>query len=169
MVKLLTAQGTQIDYTADKIGPYFSLTEARFQNDIKLYGQVVICDPLFKVLNKYRELKKAPVILNSLNRSRQKQLELIDSGARAAKMSPHEFFLAADCDTTTWEETQRDVKLIRQASASLGIKVRIGFVEYWMKDKSTFIHVDVCPEYFGPGKPWTAVLHPRQWENAIEW
>jgi len=27
----------------------------------------------------------------------------------------------------------------------------------------------VCPEYFGHGKPWSAVPHPKQWDNAIEW
>lgn len=57
MIYLLKQDGTTEEYKEAKIGKYFSVSENRFQEDIRLYGEVVICDLLFKVLNRYRELK----------------------------------------------------------------------------------------------------------------
>lgn len=168
MIYLLKQDGTTEEYTQEKIGKFFSVKEKRFQDDIALYGEVVICDLLFKVLNRYRELKGVSVTLNSLNRDRKKQQALIQQGFRAAKVSPHEFFLAADVDTKDAADTMVSVPLIRQAAKELGIKVRIGWQDY-LKNGQSFIHVDVCPEYFGKGKVWNHVSHPVQWENQIEW
>ena len=168
MVEILKADGTTQEYTNEKIGDYFSIRESRFQEDIKLYGKVVICELLFKVLNRYRELKGKPIHLNSLNRNRKKQEQLLKDGFRAASISPHEYFLAADCDTETVAETLSNVPMIRQAANELGIKVRIGYSDY-IKAGQTFIHVDVCPEYFGKGKVWNGKSHPKQWENSSEW
>ena len=93
---------------------------------------------------------------------------LIQQGFRAAKVSPHEFFLAADVDTADAADTINSVPIMREAAKELGIKVRIGWQDY-MKQGQSFIHVDVCPEYFGKGKVWNHVTHPVQWESVSEW
>lgn len=168
MVYILKPDGTTEEYKDEKIGKYFSVSESRFQEDIRLYGEVVICDLLFKVLNRYRELKGVSVSLNSLNRDRKKQEQLLKEGFRAAKTSPHEYFLAADVDTKDQADTLLSVPIMRQAAKDLGIKVRIGWQDY-LKAGQSFIHVDVCPEYFGKGKVWNKNSHPVQWENQNEW
>ena len=168
MIYLLDSNGIKNPLLTSNIGKYFSVSEKRFQEDLKLYGQVVICELLFNILNKYRELKGIPVSLNSLNRDRKKQQALIQQGFRAAKVSPHEFFLAADVDTKNASDTMASVPLLRHAAKELGIKVRLGWQDY-LKQGQSFIHVDVCPEYFGKGKVWNNITHPIQWENQIEW
>jgi len=168
MVSLLKPDGSTVEYTEEKIGKYFSILESRFQEDIRLYGEVVICELLFNVLNRFRELKGEPVKLNSLNRDRKKQEQLLKDGFRAAKVSPHEFFLAADVDTKDAADTLSSVPIMRQAAKEVGIKVRIGWQDY-LKAGQSFIHVDVCPEYFGKGKVWNHVSHPVQWESQSEW
>jgi len=168
MIYLLKPDGTTEEYKDQKIGKYFSVSESRFQEDIRIYDEVVICDLLFRVLNRYRELKGQPVNLNSLNRDRKKQEQLLKDGFRAAKVSPHEFFLAADVDTKDATDTLISVPIMRQTAKDLGIKVRIGWQDY-LKVGQSFMHVDVCPEYFGKGKVWNHIQHPIQWENQIEW
>jgi hypothetical protein len=169
MIYLLHKDGTTTEFKGTHITKNFSVNEYRFQKDIELYGECVVCVPLFDVLQKYRELKGKPVNLNSLNRDRKKQEQLIRDGFRAAKISPHEFFLAADVDTVDAADTLASVPLMRQAAASLNIKVRIGWQDY-MKEGQSFIHVDVTPEYFGKGKIWNHVSHPASWENGnLEW
>jgi len=169
MIYLLKSDGNTVEYNEPKIGKYFSISEDRFQKDIALYGEVVLCEPLFKVLNRYREIKGKPVILNSLNRDRKKQQELIKAGFRAAQVSPHEYFLAADCDTDSVAETLSNVPMVRQAAKEVGVKVRIGYSEY-IKAGQSFIHIDVCPEYFGKGGVWKDHPHPKSWEaNGLEW
>ena len=169
MVFLLKQDGTTVEYTEEKIGKYFSVSESRFQEDIRLYGEVVVCDLLFRVLNRYRELKGTPVILNSLNRDRKKQEQLLKDGFRAAKVSPHEYFLAADVDTKDAADTLASVPVMRQAAKDLGIKVRIGWQDY-LKAGQSFIHVDCTVEYFGKGKVWHHVTHPLPWEkDGLEW
>lgn len=168
MIYLLHKDGTSEPFHATQITKNFSTTEKRIQEDINLYGECNICVPLFDVLQRYRELKGKPVNINSLNRDRKKQESLIKQGFRAAKISPHEYFLAADVDTESVSETLLNVPLMRQAAKELGIKVRIGWQDY-IKAGQSFIHVDVCPEYFGKGKIWNHVSHPVQWESQNEW
>lgn len=169
MTYLLKPDGTKEQYNEPKIGKYFSISEFRFQEDIRLYGQVVICELLFMVLNRYRELKGEPVNLNSLNRDRKKQEQLLKDGFRAAKVSPHEYFLAADVDTKDQADTLLSVPIMRQAAKDVGVKVRIGWHDY-LKVGQSFLHVDVCVEYFGKGKVWNSQPHPPQWEAAgSEW
>tara|TARA_R110000868_G_scaffold96848_8_gene266373 strand:+ start:814 stop:1323 length:510 start_codon:yes stop_codon:yes gene_type:complete len=169
MVYLLKEDGSSEEYKEQKIGKYFDVSEPRFQEDIRLYGEVVICDLLFKVLNRYRDLKGVSVNLNSLNRDRKKQEQLLRDGFRAAKVSPHEYFLAADVDTIDQADTLKSVPIMRQAAKDLGIKIRIGWQDY-LKAGQSFLHVDVCAEYFGKGKVWNKNSHPVQWEAAgSEW
>ena len=168
MIYLLHRDGSSEPFYATKITKNFSASEKRFQEDIVLYGECNICIPLFDVLQRYRELKGKPVNINSLNRDRKKQQALLKQGFRAAKVSPHEYFLAADIDTADAAETVSSVPIMRQASKEVGVKIRIGWQDY-IKGGQSFIHVDVCPEYFGKNKIWNHVPHPVQWENENEW
>jgi hypothetical protein len=173
---------------SDRIGKYFSITEHRFAQDINDYGHLVVNALLIKVLDRYRELKGFPVCINSFNRDQAKQDQLKKSGARAATTSPHVAKMAADVDTPGIEELKKSnpkltndeawllavkinhdqVKLFKQASTELGINIRIGYKEY-LEERSTFIHVDVCPEYYGPGKRFYKLQHPKAWEQPITW
>ena len=151
-----------------RIAKHFWFTESKFMEDIQNYGKLVVCESLMKIADKYRDMKAAPVRVNSFNRSRAKQLSLIDGGFKAAAVSPHEYFLAMDADTDTEQETRLNAAMIREAAKQLGIKVRIGYEQY-LAGKMTFIHFDVCPEYFSPGKPWHSIKHPIQWETENQW
>lgn len=151
-----------------RISKHFWFTESKFLQDIQDYGKLVVCELLMRVADKYRDIKTAPVRVNSFNRSREKQLKLQQEGYKAAALSPHEFFLAMDVDTDTEEETRLNAAMIRKAADMLGIKVRIGYKQY-LVNKQTFIHIDVCPEYFGKGCVWHSEKHPPQWENEIVW
>jgi hypothetical protein len=121
-----------------------------------------------KILDVYRGLKKAPITINSFNRSEAKQKQLTKDGFKAAKVSPHVVKLAADCDTLTEQETLDNVKLIQEASKTTEIKVRIGYQQY-LDAGQTFIHIDVCPEYYAKGRIWYLKPHPVQWERPITW
>lgn len=151
-----------------RIAKHFWFTESKFMEDIQNYGKLVVCEPLMLVADKYRDLKAAPVRVNSFNRSKEKQQQLKNDGFKAASVSPHEFFVAMDVDTDTEQETRLNAAMIREAAKQLGIKVRIGFEQY-LKDNMTFIHFDVCPEYFAPNKPWNHLKHPPQWEVENQW
>lgn len=151
-----------------RIAKHFWFTESKFMQDIQDYGKLVVCELLMKVADKYRDMKSAPVRVNSFNRSKAKQQKLLNGGFKAAAVSPHEFFLAIDADTDTEQETRLNAAMIREAAKQLGIKVRIGFEQY-LADKMTFIHFDVCPEYFAKGKPWHHIKHPVQWEIENQW
>jgi len=151
-----------------RIAKHFWFTEPKFMQDIQDYGKLVVCELLMKVADKYRDMKSAPVRVNSFNRSKAKQQELLKGGFKAAAVSPHEYFLAMDADTDTEQETRLNAAMIREAAKQLGIKVRIGFEQY-LADKMTFIHFDVCPEYFAKEKPWHHIKHPIQWETENQW
>jgi hypothetical protein len=161
-----------------KIGKYFDLTEARFANDLSLYGQIVVNSQLMRVLDQFREDVQRPITINSFNRSQEKQNELSKEGFRAASYSPHVVRkdqthgitggFAADIDTSSNEQTDKEVIILSQAAKKLGIKIRIGWNEY-KQNKQTFIHVDVGCEYYAPGKPWNKIFHPLAWEKEARW
>jgi hypothetical protein len=153
---------------SDKIGRHFSLSEHRFTKDIELFGTLVVNEQLMKVLDGFREVVKVPITINSFNRDQAKQDSLKDEGFKTAKYSPHVAKLAADIDTTSEEQTREWVKILQQVASILGITVRIGFEQY-LKAGQTFIHVDVCPEYYATGKPWANKFHPIQWAQKTTW
>ncbi|MGZ8535732.1 MAG: hypothetical protein ACXWV4_09360, partial [Flavitalea sp.] len=59
-------------------------------------------------------------------------------------------------------------KLLEETAKELGIKARFGFRQYLAKG-DTFVHVDVCPEFYAKGKPLFKEQHPAVWENEIKW
>lgn len=153
---------------SDQIGKFFRATERKFAEDIQNYGELIVNEQLMRVLDHFRATLKAPVTINSFNRDENKQKALKEAGAKAATYSPHVVKMAADIDTKSAEETRSRVRILQRCASELNIKVRIGYEQY-LKAGSTFIHVDVCPEYYAPGKPFHAHPHPAVWEKQITW
>lgn len=151
-----------------QIGRHFSLHESRFVRDLEMYGELVVNELLMRFLDAFRERVDAPVIANSFNRSHAHQVELQKKGFRAASVSPHVVKMAMDIDTKDKDQTLAWVKAARLEKEASGIHVRIGWKDY-MDAGQTFIHVDVCPEYYAPGKPYHVQPHPYVWEKSIEW
>lgn len=172
-----------------QIGRYFSLEERRFALDVDLYGRLVVNELLIRFLDGLRIAWGKAISINSFNRDEAKQRSLTAGGFRTAASSPHvvkeeccvitgahptqeESVItggtAADVDTTSDDETYKLVKVARQVADILQINVRIGYKDYMRKDH-TFVHFDVCPEYYAPGKPWHDEPHPAPWEKVIEW
>lgn len=153
---------------SNKIGNYFSIDEPVFSACIRDYGQLVVNEMLMRLLDRFRVLIGKPVRINSFNRNEAKQIELRKKGLRAATVSPHVVYMAADIDTNNKEETETYVRVLKQAAKDLGYSIRIGYKQY-LEAGSSFVHVDVCPEYYGPGKPFAARPHPPVWEKSITW
>jgi hypothetical protein len=153
---------------SNNIAKFFSLSESRFANDLTAYGELILNEPLMRILDGYREAVGKPVTINSFNRSEEHQKDLKERGYKAATYSPHVVKLAADIETKSDKETREGVKILKQVSDILKIKIRIGFEQY-LKAGQTFIHVDVCPEYYAKGKPWCHHPHPIQWEKPTTW
>ena len=145
-----------------QIGKFFAIGEH------SIYDDATVSCLLILVLDKYRELKGVPVRINSLYRTQDHQDKLLALGYRAASTSPHVVGMAADVDTMSEQDTYDSVSLLNKAAKQLGIKIRLGFHLY-LADGNTFVHVDVCPEYYGKGKPYYGKDHPVQWENSITW
>jgi len=153
---------------SNKVGIHFSLDDNKLREDLKEYGALVVNEQLIRVLDAFRDKLGVPVNINSFNRSREKQVSLVKAGYRAAVFSPHEAKMAADVDTTSKEQTLQWVRILKEVSLEVGIKVRIGFMDY-LNNGQSFIHIDVCPEYFAPGKPFNKKTHPSAWEQVITW
>lgn len=158
-----------------QIGKYYRYDEGHpkraigeFMENITNQGELIVPEPLIMVMDKARELHDKARYVNSFNRSEAEQVALRKLEKRAAEVSPHVVKLAVDIDTDTKADTELYVRNVREAAEQLNIKVRIGWKDY-MADGHTFVHIDVCPEYYAKGKPWHKSPHKPSWENAIEW
>lgn len=151
-----------------QIGHNFSYKESKFQEDIANYGVLYVNELLIRVLDATRDKWGKPLIVNSFNRNAEKQAQLKAQGLKAATYSPHVVYLAADIDTKTAKESRDLANVIRTASKAIGINVRIG-VDQYVNAGQTFVHVDVCPEYYADGKPRSEQKHPEAWEHPISW
>lgn len=186
--KQITLQQWQLKYglptDGTKISKHFDMTEDRFQQDINLYGFVVINEILFRVLDQFREDVGRPLKLNALNRNQAHQNELKEQGFRTASISPHLVKVdrngisggcAADIDTDTHEQTNAEVLILARSAIKLGYKIRIGWKQYQIANPPTapngytFIHCDVCPEYYAKGKPWESLQSPSPWRIEARW
>lgn len=179
MIKILTLSGDYISLAewqqqyglvvgSENIGKYFKYTEGKFAQDLSEYGELIVCEPLMHLMDEVRELSKRPFKVNSFNRNEAKQNELKASGFRAATTSPHVVKMACDMDTTSKEDTLAMVPIVKQAAKNKNLKVRIGYKEYLAAGQS-FIHMDVCPEYYGSGGAFASLPNPAAWRNVIEW
>lgn len=176
-IKVVLRDGSQIDMPAwqamyglpinsSKIGKYFDYNEYAFMSDISRYNSLTVNELLMRVMDEYRHEVNEVVNVNSFNRDQIKQDELRDQGFSTAKFSPHVVKLAADVDTLT--DTLEKAKIMIEVGKKLKIKIRVGYMKY-LKRGQTFIHVDVCPEYYAPGKPWHIMPHPVEWESELTW
>lgn len=137
-------------------------------DELDCSGELEIAEPLLRLLDAFRELIKKPVKINSGYRTPAKQKALKAAGRQAATISPHCFGMAADVDAANKAQTIVYAKLLEETAKELGIKARFGFRQYLAKG-DTFVHVDVCPEFYAKGKPLHKEQHPAVWENEIKW
>lgn len=166
-----------------QIGKYFTLTESRFFRDLQEFGSLTIAEPHMIVADKARELWGHPLTFSSYNRTQEKQDELRAEPGTAglrAEVSPHVVKLAGDIDLKTRLEVIAFVPVLMAAAVAVHVKIRVGFRQYLdkgaevekatgQKDTWTFVHFDVCPEYYAPGKPWHNKPHPKVWEIETSW
>lgn len=150
-------------FKPNQVGRYFSTDEKAFSGKDWCMSELTI-----KVADLWRSLSQKPKKVNSFYRTNEKQEKLKKQGYRAASVSPHEFGLALDIDTTTKAETYKEVKILKEAAKELNVAIRIGYEKY-LKDGMTFIHFDTCPEYFRPGKVWEFIEHSNFWELENRW
>lgn len=138
------------------------------QNGVKVYpfANFEVSCYVLELLNALYD--KDYKVINSLYRSDAKQKELLKTNSNAAKISPHVFGMAADVDSKDSKDTITLSQLVKKLAAELGIKVRLGYTQYIAKGNS-FVHFDVCPEYYAEGKPYHNINHPKPWETQIEW
>lgn len=153
---------------SDAVGKHFSLRDAKLRQDIQDYGELIVNEMLVRLLDEVRDQAGVPMIINSFNRNEAKQKSLHDQGFKTATVSPHVVKMAADINCTTAVEVRKLARLIIAAANGIGIKARVGFQQY-LNEGMTFVHVDVCPEYYAPGKPFNSQPHPAVWENVISW
>lgn len=157
-----------LEVGSDEIGRFFKATEHKFAEDIQNYGELVINESLMRLLDHFRATIKQPVIINSFNRNEEKQKQLREAGFKAASVSPHVAKMAADIDTKSPEQTRAYALVLQRCAIELNIRIRLGYEQY-LKAGQTFIHVDVCPDYYASGKPFNKQPHPVQWERVITW
>ena len=151
-----------------QIGRHFSMNENIFRSDIRKFGSLEVNEILMRFLDNFRDAVATPVRINSFNRSAAYQARLIASGVRAAATSPHVAKMAADIDTVSRQQTLQWVNVARAVAEDMDIRIRLGYKKYLAEGK-TFIHVDVCPEFYAEGKIFHHKPHPAVWENAISW
>lgn len=156
-------QRYELEVGSASIGKYYKFTEGKFLDNIKEFGKLVVCEPLIKLIDVYREKIGEPNNINSFNRDQAAQDALTKEGFRTAKVSPHVEKMAADNDAYSEEDTRAKAKLMIAAARELGYKIRIGY-EGYLKIGQTFIHCDVCPMYYGKGMPRHDEPHPVAWE-----
>ena len=178
-IKVILVDGSSVDLVvwqklynlkvgSGEIGKYFSTKDARIAKDIATFGELTVNSLLMRVLDAFREKIGKPVFLNAFNRTEAYQLQLKAQGYRTAEHSPHVAKMAADIETSSTAETLQYVDILKAVAKELNIKIRIGYRDY-LKAGQTFIHVDVCPEYYAKGKPYNNLKHPIQWESEITW
>jgi hypothetical protein len=184
---------------SNNIGKHYTITEPKFQENLNEYGELIVHELLIRWMDGYREAINAAVNVNSFNRNLAKQAELRAQGYRAAETSPHLVYhdgegnfsngaTAVDCDTPGIDDLKKNrpgvsrdelwkiavkinresARIAREVADKLKIAVRIGSEQYLQKGH-TFIHVDVAPEFYAPGKPWNKYKHPKQWEKKTNW
>ena len=168
---------------SDQIGKHFSLKESRFRRDIEEFGKLIVCEPLMIVADKARELWGRPISFSSFNRTEKKQAELRedpDTRHLRAETSPHVVKMAADVNLATRADVMAFVPQLRLAADQVHVMIRIGYKEYLKqseieekatgkKDAWTFVHFDVCPEYFRKGRILHSDPHPIPWEFECVW
>lgn len=131
-------------------------------------GEFLLSEILIDFLQYVRRKWGKPLKINSGYRTKEKQQLLKDQGYKTATFSPHTKGMASDLETVSVSDTKHLVAVIKLCARNLKLNVRIGYMQY-LANGQTFVHVDVCPEYYAKGKPFYEQPHAPAWEKAIEW
>lgn len=169
--QIILTNGTVTDaaeYSKDMHLPAGYIAKHFQASEFDCGGELLIAEPLLCLLDAFREKTGQPVKINSGYRTEAKQQQLREEGYKAASVSPHCHGMASDIDTQSRIDTTTKVALLKQCAKALGLTIRLGYNQY-LNNGQTFIHVDVCPMYYGAGKPFHGQPHPAPWESHIEW
>lgn len=128
-------------------------------------GQLLLAEHLINFLQMYRASKGSAVTINSGYRTLEKQNELKARGYKVAKTSPHIEGMAADIKVINKADCISQLSILKEVAKTGNYKIRLGYKQY----NYGFIHLDVCPMYYGKDRPLHKVTHPKVWENEIEW
>jgi len=162
-VNLSTWQGIYgLPVRSNKLGRFITMGERSVNDGLE------ISEGIIRLFDALRSKWGKPLVINSLDRTEEKQKAMQKTNPNAAKTSPHVVKLAMDIDTVSHEQTFQLLTYIKQAARELNYKIRIGWKSY-MDRGNTFVHIDICPMYFGKGKIWHSKPHPAVWESVSEW
>lgn len=162
---------------SEQIGIYFSLQDGKIASNLAQYKKLVVNELLIRVLDAFRKKTEVACVLTAFNRSEDKQKELQKKknadGSKvyaAATNSPHVYFMGADVAAASASETRYKAQVFLQVAKELNIKIRVGWEQYLkLPTPMTFIHIDVCPEYYGVGKPYYDKCPAEPWRYEITW
>ena len=141
------------------------LSENFTWQEFECEGEFLISEVLIDFLQVIRRRWGKPMKVNSGYRTKAKQEQLKAQGYKAATFSPHTKGMAADIDTTSKQETNDLAQLMVNTAKQLKLPIRVGYLDY-LKVGQTFVHIDVCPHYYGKGRPYYEQNHPPAWEKA---
>lgn len=116
-------------------------------------GELIIAEPLIHFLELLRATIKKPIKINSGYRTSEYQENLKKNNKGAATNSPHTVGMAADIDTSTRKESEELCKTILKLASEHSYDVRVGWKQY-SRLGSTFVHIDVCPLFYGENRPY---------------
>ena len=126
----------------------------------------LISEVLVKAFEALRAAWGGPLDVTSGFRTPEKQAALIGSNPNAAKYSPHQEGMALDINADGPGMVDKLVGILRDLRAEFPL--RIGWKEYRAKGFH-FVHMDVCPFYYGADGPWAGRDCPDAWRNVSEW
>ena len=149
------------------ITPHVSTAEVsvRDANGEKQETGFTISEVILTVFEAMRSKWRGPLEITSGYRTPEKQA-LLASNPNAATYSPHQEGMALDIGATSPEMVDLFVDILR--SLRHNWPIRIGWKKY-RENGFNFVHVDVCPFYFGKNGPWAGRKCPDQWRELSEW
>ena len=144
--------------SSDKLSKNFTVSE--FDDA----GSLLISEVLIDFLQALRDNEGA-MIVSSGYRTEDHQRKLQKQTSGAASISPHVKGMGSDIDRPTIASTKLFAKNTLALAKKLKINIRVGHDQY-LRLGQTFVHIDVCPEYYGKGKPYHKRPFPPAWEIA---
>lgn len=145
---------------ADKLSKNFQVAEFVDVND----GSLLISEVLIDFLQVLRDKTGTPVKVSYKGgyRTESTQKGMQATNSNAATNSPHVKGMAGDVDRPTIKSTREFAKLALETAKEIGIGIRVGYLDYLSKGQS-FVHIDVCPEYYGMDGPYVPSKFPAAW------
>lgn len=149
---LIEDDGTLTPITNNQLTPNFNANEFDERNrfGLKSAGNLYLSRSLLNLLQRVRIIHNKPISISSAYRSDEYQKRIQSTNKNAVSNSPHPFGLAVDIAIGTKKNGDQLVKLLVQEAKEINLPIRLLYAHY----KHSFIHIDVCPFFFQPGRAW---------------